>query len=517
MGMEDGIKELYARREKAKQMGGEAQVAKQHALGRLTARERVEELLDTGSFWEVGILNRSDNPETWDKSAADGRVIGIGTIDGRQVAVIAEDRTVLGGSGGVVGSRKSLAMHELATEKGYPIIHLGDEVGGVRLPDAMGSVGMSSRAFLRPQYVLHPRQVPRVATIMGECFGSPSWHAAMSDFVVMIKGTAMGAAGPRIIEEAIGEKITPQELCGWELQAQMTGQVDAVAENDEECLAIVREFLSYMPSHNGEEPPYIPTQDDPHRRIEDVGKIVPDQLNQGYDMHRLVKLIVDDGKYFPVKGEFAKALITCLARIGGRVVGIIANNPMFNAGAPDVPACDKVTSFICLCDSFNIPLIFLTDIPGMFPGKESEKLKLPTKIINWLEAETLATVPKSSVTIRKAYGIGWNCMLQPGETGDFVVAWPTASISFVDPEIGINLVYGNKIAQSEDPEAERERLRQQWAVDSTPWAAAEQHYFDDIIDPRDTRNFLIEALNIVRGRRGNTISQHRLQNWPTGF
>ena len=515
--MEDKLKELYARREKARLMGGKEQVSKQHALGRLTARERVDKLLDPDSFWEVGILNRSDNPETWDKSAADGRVAGIGTINGREVTVIAEDRTVLGGSGGVVGSRKALAVHELATEKGYPIIHLGDEVGGVRLPDAMGSVGMSSRAFLRPQYVQNPRQVPRVATIMGECFGSPSWHAAMSDFVVMIKGTAMGAAGPRIIEEAIGEKITPQELCGWELQACVTGQVDAVADNDEECLAIVREFLSYMPSHNGEEPPYVPTQDDPHRILDNVSRIVPDQLNQGYDMNRLVKLIVDDGKYLPVKGEFAKALITCLARLDGRVVGIIANNPMYNAGAPDVPACDKVASFICLCDSFNVPLIFLTDIPGMFPGKESERQKLPTKIINWLEAETLATVPKISVTIRKAYGIGWNCMLQPCETGDFVVAWPTASISFVDPEIGVKLVYGSKIAAAQDPDVERERLLNEWAVDSTPWKAAEQHYFDDIIDPKDTRKYLIEALKITRGKRGSTISQHRLQNWPTGF
>jgi acetyl-CoA carboxylase carboxyltransferase component len=517
MGVEESIKELYERREKARQMGGIEQVAKQHSLGRLTVRERIGKLLDPGSFWEVGLLNRSDNPETYDKSAADGRVAGIGKINGREVAIIAEDRTVLGGSGGVVGARKSLAIHELGTNKGYPIVHLGDEVGGVRLPDAMGSVGMSSRAFLRPQYMLHPRQTPRVATIMGECFGSPSWHAAMSDFVVMVKGTSMGAAGPRIIEEAIGEKITPQELCGWELQARVTGKVDAVAENDEECLDMVKEFLSYMPSHNGEEPPFLPTQDDPQRRLDNVGKIVPDKLNRGYDMNQLIKLIVDDGRYLQIKSEFAKALITCLARLDGRVVGIIANNPMFNAGAPDVPACEKATSFICLCDSFNIPLIFLTDIPGMYPGKDSERQKLPNKIINWLEAETLATVPKISVTLRKAYGIGWNCMLQPCETGDFVVAWPTASISFVDPEIGVKLVYGSKISKAHNPEGERQKLLEEWAVDSTPWKAAEQHYFDDIIDPKDTRKFLIEALKIVRGKRGNTISHHRLQNWPTGF
>ncbi len=515
--MDETIRELYLRREKAKQMGGERQVKAQHERGRLTTRERIDKLLDPDSFWEIGMLNRSENPELADETAADGRICGFGTIDRRKVLVTAEDRTILGGSDGWVGCfRKHPPLHDLATEKGYPTIYLGDNLGGLRLPDGMGSAGFS-RSPLPPNLMQNPRQTPRIAAIMGICFGDPSWMAALSDFVVMVKGTAMGAAGPRILKIAIGEEITPEQLCGWEIQAGVTGQADAIAENDEECLATIREFLSYMPSHNGEEPPYVPTEDDPYRRMEDVGKIVPVPLNRGYDMHFLIKRIVDNGKYFPLKGEFAKALITCLARIGGRVVGIIANNPLHNAGAPDVSACEKATSFICLCDSFNIPLIFLTDVPGMYPGSAAEKLKLPTKIINWLEAETLATVPKISIVIRKAYGIGWNCMLQPCETGDFVVAWPTASISFVDPEIGVELVHGSKIAQSQAPEAERKRLLKEWAIDCTPWAAAEQHYLDDIIDPRDTRKFLAEALDIVVGKRGNTISQHKLANWPTGF
>lgn len=515
--MEQGLKELYARREKAKQMGGAEQVAMQHARGRLTARERIDKLLDPDSFWEVGMLNLSEIPEMADKTAADGRVSGFGTIDGRKVLVTADDRTVLGGSDGFVGCfRKHPRLHELATEKGYPMIFLGDNLGGLRLPDGMGSVGFC-RTRPPPEWFRDPRQTPRVATIMGICFGEPSWIAATSDFVVMVKGTAMGAAGPRTVKISIGEEVTPEQLGSWELRARETGEVDAVAENDEECLAIVREFLSYMPSHNGEEPPFVATDDDPYRRIEDVGKIVPDEFNRGYDMHFLIKRIVDDKKYFPVKGEFAKALITCLARIGGRVVGIIANNPMYNAGAPDVPACEKGVSFVCLCDSFNIPLIFLADVPGMFPGSEAEKQRLPTKIINWLEAESLATVPKIAVVLRKAYGIGWGCMMQTGQTADFTVAWPTASISFVDPEIGIDLVHGSKIAQSQDPEVEREQLEKEWAVDSAPWKAAEQAYFDDIIDPKDTRKFIAEALDIARGKRGNTISKHKLQNWPTSF
>ena len=519
MGMDEAIKELHLRREKAKKMGGKEKAKRQHEHGRLTARERIGKLLDPNSFWEVGILNTSDVPGMAEVTPADGRVCGIGTIDGRKVAVVAEDRTVLGGSGGRIGTKVKMAnLHKIANEKGYPVIGLGDDSGGVRLPDQMGSIGMTRARNIGAGHKHHtfqlPRQTPRISAIMGECFGEPSWNAARADFVVMVKGATMAAAGPRIIEQAIGEKITPQQLGGWEIHANFTGQVDAFAENDEECLAIVRKFLSYMPSHTGEEPPYLPTQDDPHRRLEDVGRIVPHQLNRGYDMYRLVKAIVDDGKYFSLKAEWAKALITCLARIGGRVVGIIANNPMYNAGAPDVPAIEKETNFICLCDSFNIPIIFITDIPGMFPGKDAEKQKLPTKIVVLLEAMDLATVPKVGILVRKAYGIGWQCMGLSHE--DVYAAWPIASISFVDTEIGVDLVHGRAIAEAQDPEAEKKRLLEQWVADSAPWGGASVSALE-VIDPRDTRKFLAEVLDILRGNRGNSIGEHKLANWPTGF
>jgi len=517
MGMEDGLKELHDRREKAKQMGGAEQTEAQHARGRLTVRERVDKLLDPDSFWEVGMLNLSERAEMADSTAADGRVCGFGKIDGRMVAVIAEDRTVLGGSDGFVGVwRKHPRLHQMATEKGYPVIHLGDNLGGARIPDVMGSAGMS-KAAIRPEWIKPSRQTPRVATIMGTCFGMPSWMARLSDYVVQVKTATMAAAGPRILKIAIGEEATPHDLGNWELRFKQTGEVDAVAEDDEDCLAKVREFLSYMPSHNGEEPPYVPTEDDPCRRIDDAGKIVPDEFNRGYDMHRLIKRIVDDGRYLEIKSEFGKSLITCLARIAGRVVGFIANNPLYDAGAPGIQSCEKAASFIVLCDSFNIPLVFLTDVPGMFPGSYSEKQHLPTKIMNWHQAEVLATVPKIAIIVRKAYGMGWNVMLSPNESGDLIVAWPTASVSFVEPEIGIELVHGRRIEQAADPEAEKERLRMEWAVDSAPWKAAEQHYFDDIIDPRDTRKWLAQAFEMLRGRRGNFIGEHALRNWPIGF
>jgi acetyl-CoA carboxylase carboxyltransferase component len=517
LGIEEVVKELYLRREEAKQMGGEEKVRRQHALGRLTARERIDRLTDPGSFQELGLLNTSDMPGMAEKTPADGRVCGFGLIDGRKVAVVAADVTVLGGSGGRISTAKMRNLVRMATERGYPVIQLGDEIGGARLPDFMGAtgIGRNVRTF-DPSLTAWEvtRQTPSVAAIMGECFGEPSWNVAQADFAVMVKGTAMGAVGPRFIEGGTGAKVTPQEIGGWEIHADFTGQIDTFAENEEECLGLIRRFLSYMPSHNGEEPPYALTQDDPHRRLEDVDMIVPDQLRRGYDMHRLLEVIVDDGEYFPLQAEFGKSTITCLARIGGRVVGIVASNPLFNAGAPDIPACEKLTHFLCLCDSFNIPLVFIQDVPGMLPGKNAEKLKLPTKVVVLLQAIGMTTVPKVGVTLRKAYGIGWRCV--GASQTDIQAVWPTASISFVDPEVGVDLVYRHKIAEAQHPEAERQQLLREWAVVTAPWELAGISDLE-VIDPKDTRRFIAESMDTLRGYKGNTIGKHRLANWPTGF
>ncbi|MEW6184798.1 MAG: carboxyl transferase domain-containing protein [Thermodesulfobacteriota bacterium] len=520
MSMEESVKELEARREKARQMGGAERIAKQHGRGRLNARERVEKLLDPGSFIEFGILAQASMPELEKLSAADGRICGIGTIQGRKVAVIAQDRTVLGGSGGTIGHRKTDTQRDLALEGGYPVIELADESGGVRIQEVMGSREWLGEWLARA--TPHPgktftRRIPMVSAIMGECFGEPSWNAAKADFVVMMKGTAMGAAGPKMLGRSIGQTITAQELAGWELQAKGTGQADAVAENDEDCLEKVREFISYMPESCDEEPPFLPTDDDPGRRLENVEKIVPTQLNRGYDMYRLVKRIVDDGRYLPLKKDYAPSLFTCLARIGGRVVGIYGNNPMFNAGAPDVPASEKGVDFLCLCDSFNIPLISLMDIPGMFPGKEAEKLKLPTKIMVWVQAQNLVTVPRIHIIVRKYYAMGVMCMQGNLKRTDIIAAWPSARLSFVDPEIGLELAMESRIKEAPDPEAEKQRVREEWNAACSPWGAAGVYGLHDVIDPRDTRKFLHQTLEILRGNRQKVIGQHRLQDWPTGF
>lgn len=518
--MEDSIRDLQARREKAKQMGGEKRIAKQHARGRLTARERVEKLVDPDSFLELGMLAHANIPELEHLSAADGRICGIGKVNGRKVSIVAQDRTVLGGSGGTVGHRKTDTQREISVEGKYPIIELADESGGVRIQDVMGSREWQGNwlAYTMPHRGLEiTRRVPRISAIMGECFGEPSWNAAVADFTVMVKGTAMGAAGPKMLGKSIGQIITPQELAGWELQARGTGQADAIAENDEDCLAIIKDFLSYMPSSCDDEPPYIVPKDDPYRRMDTVEKVVPSQLNRGYDMFRLVKLIVDDGKYFPIKKDFAPCMVTCLARIGGRVVGIYGNNPMYNAGAPDVPASEKIVDFLCLCDSFNIPLISLMDIPGMFPGKEAEKLKLPTRIMVWVQAQNLVTVPRVHIIVRKYYAMGVVCMQGNLKRTNIIAAWPTARLSFVDPEIGLELAMESRIKEAKDPVAEKQRVREEWMASSPPWGAAGVYGLHDVIDPRDTRKFIFQSLETIRGNREKVIGEHRLQDWPTGF
>jgi acetyl-CoA carboxylase carboxyltransferase component len=511
--MEEFIKELNQRKAKARLMGGEQKVALQHQLGHLTARERVEKLADPGSFMELGLLNHSDTPGVEDKTPADGLVAGLAKINGRPVAVSATDKTVLAGTEGTVYMRKERLLSELAVRRGYPLIHLG-EGGGLRMPDGMGSDGISAR-MMPMHFLRHGRQTLSIATIMGDSFGGPTWTAVSADFAVQVKGTCMAVSGPRMLEIATGEKITPEELGGWQIHAETTGQVDCFAENDEHCLEIVKEFFSYMPSNPREEPPFVATKDDPYRQVDEVVKLVPTKLNRAYDMKRVIKVIVDEGKVFELKPYFGKALLTCLARINGRVVGIIASQPAFNAGASGPDECDKATDFICLCDSYNVPMIFLHDIPGFFVGSFAEKHKMPTKIMVWNQALAWSTVPKISIIIRKSIGAAYGNMCGPDMGADFVVAWPMAEISFTGSEVGVNVVYGRQLAVSPNSAEERKRLLEQWSFENAPWRAAAKHLIDDVINPRDTRKFLSQALEY--SCRNGSFSKRLLANWPTGF
>ena len=512
--MEDFIRDLEARREKALKMGGQDKIDLQHSFGRYTARERIEKLVDPGTFLEFGMFTCSEVPGLEEKTSGDGVICGVAEIDGRPVVIHASDKTVLAATEGAVHIRKGKALHEYAVKRGFPIFNLG-EGGGLRIPDGMGSDGISDK--MMPMSLLrHGRKVPFIASIMGDSFGGPTWFAVSADFAVQVKGTCMAVSGPRMLEIATSEKITPEELGGWKIHAELTGQVDRFAEDDDQCLALMKEFFSYMPSSASEEPPYKTTGDDPFRKVNEVAHIVPTQMNRAYDMKRLIKVLVDGGVFFELKEFFGRALITGMARLNGRVVGIMANQPMFNAGASGPQECDKAIEFICLCDSYNIPMVFLHDIPGFLVGSFAEKNKIPTKIMVWNQALAWSTVPKLSVVIRKSIGAAYGNMCGPTFGADFIVAWPFAQISFTGDEVGVNVVYGRQLMEAKDPAAERKKLLTQWAYESSPYRAAAKHLIDDVIDPRDTRKFLCQMLDYACAKNGSK-GQRLLANWPTGY
>ncbi|RKQ35766.1 acyl-CoA carboxylase subunit beta [Oceanobacillus halophilus] len=511
--MQDLINDLQHRKKIAENIGGTAKIEKQHKLNRLTARERIDHLLDKNSFLELGKLNHTEESGYDDRNYGDGIIGGLGKINGRSVVVLAMDKTVFAGTEGSVSWRKSKKIHEFALKHSLPIFHLG-EGGGLRIPDGMGSDGISEK--IMPAYLTkHNRRVPFFTSILGDSYGWSTWMAASSDIVVQTKGTCMAVAGPRMLEIATGEKIDPEELGGWKIHAEQTGQVDLFADSDETAINEMRKVFEYFPSNPKEEPPHKSTQDNPNRILEGIEDIVSTNRKRAYDMKKVIKLIVDDGDFYEIKPLFGRALLTCFGRINGRVVGIMANQPMRNAGAAGPNECDKATEFICLCDSWNIPMIFLHDIPGFHIASAAEKKKMPTKIMVWNQAIAKATVPKISIVLRKSIGAAYGNMGGPS-LGDFVFAWPTAEINFTGPEVGINVVYGNKLKNSSDPEAERSELLQRWEFDSGPYKAAEKHLIDDVIDPRDTRKILVQSLDFACNDNGS-ISHRLLANWPTGF
>ncbi|WP_283154160.1 acyl-CoA carboxylase subunit beta [Guptibacillus hwajinpoensis] len=512
--MENIVEELKNRRVFAERMGGQHKIDALHAKGKKTARERIALLVDEGTFLELGKLTSSDIPGLEEKSPGDGVICGVARVDGRPVVVQAGDKTVFAGTEGAVHIRKTKAAHAYALKRGLPLVNLS-EGGGLRMPDGMGSDGISDKLF--PQEMLmHHREVPMVTAILGDSFGGPTWLAVSSDFVTQLNGTCMGVAGPRMLEIATGEKITENQLGGVEIHHKHTGQIDQSADSEEECIDQLKLFLSYLPSHSEEEPPLCHNEDSLERRVDQLLSIVPEKQNRAYNMKKVLKELVDNGEFFELKPEFGPALLTVLSRIGGRTVGIIANQPMKYAGAAGVQECEKATDFICMCDSFHIPLIFLHDIPGFRVSSEAEKRKIPTKIMMWNQALAQSTVPKLSVVIRKSVGAAYGNMCGPTMGADFVVAWPSAEINFTGPEVGVNVVYGRELMQSENPKQDREKLLEKWSFDSSPYKAAAKHLIDDVIDPGETRVFLARTLELACYKNGSK-SNRNLANWPTGF
>lgn len=504
------IQELASRMDKNKGMGGEKKIKKQHDKGRLTVRERIDLLLDKGSFDEYGILCHSDLPEAALKTPADGKVCGFGRIDERTVYVSGDDVTVMSGAGGRIGVFKAIRNLEYAAKKGFPCVHLGDG-GGARIPDTMGAVGIMKAM---EAVDAHNREVPFIVSIMGECYGGPTWEASICDVVVQVKGSVMAVTSPRIIEVATGENSTDQELGGWELHAHITGQADLFAENEEECLWLIRRLIGYLPSNARELPPAKLCSDPAHVRIESIFEAVPEDPKKLYDMHNLLHLIFDRDSILELKPYYDGSLITCFGRLNGQSVGILASNPLVTAGAMGPGACDKAIAFICLCDSFNIPMIFIHDTPGFLVGRAAEERKMPLKIMSMIKALQLTTVPVVSLIVRKSYGMAHHNMAG-GRLSDSIIAWPTADISFMAADVAINAAFGQGFSDNPDAQAMKQAFMDEMIRKAEPWEAAGLNLIDKVIDPRDTRTELIRALDLARGSSGNRgMSSRLLASWP---
>ena len=508
---QDMLAEYEQAKEKALGMGGPGKLAKRKAEGNLNARERLDVLLDQGSWTESGLFTTSHRPEVRDRTPGDGKLAGFGKIDGRHVAVVANDFTVLGASSSTVNGKKIRHMREVASKSGMPLVLLGESTGA-RMPDRMGAEG---RAMIGqdPNEYRRTRESPWVSALLGACYGSSTWYACLSDFVVMRRGATMAVASGRVTSAAIGQEIDSEELGGWKMHAEVSGLIDAVVETDEEALAMVRKWLSYLPSHQNEAPPVHEVAAGSEGRGERILELLPESTTKVYDVRKIVETVVDLGSMMELKAKFGRSVCTALARIEGRSVGIVANNPMFKGGALDVDACNKVIGFMVLCDSFNIPLVFMVDQPGFLIGIEGERRAAPGRIMNWMNALALVTVPKISLIMRKSYGQGYLNM-GGGRNSDEVVCWPTADLGFMAPTAGASVLFGVK--EEDDPKRYRE-LVEELSRDTSPWRLAGLYETQAVIDPSETRETLARLLEVHRTRMGSSVGKHLLANWPTTY
>ncbi|MHB8512422.1 MAG: acyl-CoA carboxylase subunit beta [Actinomycetota bacterium] len=490
--------ELRERRETNLAMGGPEKIQRQHSLGKLTVRERLELLFDEGSFEEYGLLahHQSQSAQMAGKNTpADGVVTGIGSIDGRKACVIAYDFTVMAGSMGMVGEIKSARMRELALRERIPLIWLVDSAGA-RIQEAVGSMFARTGELFKEQVIMSG-VVPQVAAMMGPGAAGTAYIPGLADFVPMVKGqSSMALGGPHLVKAAVGEEVTEQEMGGSQVHCKISGVADLEVPDDKACIDAVRTYLSFMPSSNLEKAPTIESSDPTDRRCEDLFEIVPANPRQAYDMRRVIASIVDDGFFFPMKPEWARSMITGFARLGGKPVGILANQPMFLGGAIDVNAADKAARFVWLCDAYSIPLVFLMDCPGFLVGSAVEKQGIIRHGSKMLFAVSEATVPKLTVVLRKGYGAGYYVMNGRAYEPDLIVGWPTAEISVMGPEGAVNII-GRSILEK-IPEAERDDQRQKM-IDAvrdqiSPYVAAGWSFIDDVIDPADTRAVLCRGL-----------------------
>jgi acetyl-CoA carboxylase carboxyltransferase component len=497
------VEDLHERRERARLGGGREKIAQQHERDKLTARERLALLIDQGTFTELGIHGRphfSQRAMEGREAPADGVITGYGKVDGRLVAVAAYDFTVMAGSMGMTGEMKVARLRELALGKRIPMIWLLDSAGA-RIQEAAGSLFAGSGHLFREEVVMSG-VVPQVAALMGPCAAGTAYIPGLADFVPMVKGRgSMALAGPHLTKAVTGEDVTQEELGGSRIHTRISGVGDLEVASDEDCIRAIKEYLSFFPQ-NCEEPPPRRESSDPVDRMEDeLLDILPDSPRRPYDMYELIRLIVDDGVWFDLKPRWARTIITCLARMGGGPVGIVANQPKHLGGILENDSADKAARFINLCDAYGIPLVFLMDVPGFMVGTKVEQAGIIRHGAKMLYAVSRATVPKVTVVIRKAYGAGYYVMCGKAYEPDLIVAWPSAEISVMGPEGAVNIIFRKQIEASDDPDAARAQMIEGIRETIDPYVAAGNALIDDIIDPRETRPTVIRALEMAETKR----------------
>ena len=497
------IQELYERKAAARAGGGEDRIAKQHAKGRMTARERLDLLLDKGSFREMDVfVTHGHHDSGLEEMPGDGVVTGYGTIRGRLVYIYSQDFTVFGGTVSWAHAMKICKVMDMAMKNGAPVIGLSDS-GGARIQE--GVHGLAGYAEIFYRNVMASGVVPQISIIMGPCAGGAVYSPALTDFVIMVKDTShMFVTGPDVIKTVTHEDVTFEELGGASVHASKSGVAHFAAENEADALFLAQNLLEYLPSNNMDDPPYMATQDDPLRQNPELDEIVPDNPNRPYDMKQVIKHLVDDGQFLEVHEHYAMNILVGFARLGGRSVGIVAQQPTVLAGVLDVEASQKAARFVRFCDSFNIPLVVFEDVPGFMPGVNQEHGGIIRHGAKLLYAFSEATVPKVTVIVRKAYG-GAYCVMNPRHLGaDTVLAWPSAEIAVMGPEGAVNVVYRRELVAATDPVARRTELvaeyRQRFA---NPYVAASAGFIDNVIVPHETRTRLINILEMLQNKRAS--------------
>jgi propionyl-CoA carboxylase beta chain len=503
MNLEQKLAELKRRDSLAEAGGGEERRAREHKQGKMSARERIEFLLDEGTFEETDklVVHRcTDFGMEEQQYFGDGFLTGYGRIEGRLVFVFAQDFTVFGGSLSETNAAKIVKMMDMAMRVGAPVIGLNDS-GGARIQEGVRSLAGYADIFLRN--VLASGVVPQISAIMGPCAGGAVYSPAMTDFILMVQNTSyMFITGPEVIKSVTHEEVTKDELGGAMTHNERSGVAHFMAHDDAECLSMIRELLSFLPSNNLDDPPRKPCTDPIDRADERLDTIVPAESNQPYDIKDVINTVVDDGYFFEVQEHYAKNIVIGFARLNGKPVGIVANQPAFLAGVLDISASIKGARFVRFCDCFNIPLITFEDVPGFLPGTQQEYGGIITHGAKLLYAFSEATVPKITVITRKAYGGAYCVMASKHIRTDVNYAWPTAEIAVMGPEGAVNIVYRHELEKSENPDADRaakiEEFRERFA---NPYVAAERGYLDAVIRPRDTRRKLIQALEMLENKR----------------